>query len=118
MATILIADDMRLVRVRCSRMLADHGHQVFEAENGREAVEIFKLRRPDAVLLDITMPELDGLAALELIMEIDGQARVGMVTASGYQSEVRAALRAGARDFVVKPFESERLLRAVAKLLL
>lgn len=117
MATILIADDAAFMRMRCGRMLAEHGYEVLEAENGREAVAKYQQYRPDAVLLDITMPELDGLAALKEIKGLDPNARVAMVTALGQQQVVMAALQAGARDFVVKPFQPERVLAAVQKLL-
>jgi two-component system chemotaxis response regulator CheY len=117
MATILIADDAAFMRMRCGRMLAEHGFEVLEAENGREAVAKYQQYRPDAVLLDITMPELDGLAALKEIKGLDPNARVAMVTALGQQQVVMAALQAGARDFVVKPFQPERVLAAVQKLL-
>ncbi|HWP29181.1 MAG TPA: response regulator [Chloroflexota bacterium] len=117
MATILIADDAAFMRMRCGRMLTEHGYEVLEAENGREAVAKYQQYRPDAVLLDITMPELDGLAALKEIKGLDPNARVAMVTALGQQQVVMAALQAGARDFVVKPFQPERVLAAVQKLL-
>jgi len=115
--TILIADDAAFMRMRCGRMLADHGFTVVEAENGRDAVAKYQEHRPDAVLLDITMPELDGLGALRAIRDIDPDARVGMVTALGQQAVVVEALQAGARDFVVKPFQADRVLESVQKLL-
>lgn len=117
MATILIADDAAFMRMRCGRVLTENGYEVIEAENGREAVAKYAQHRPNAVLMDITMPELDGLAALRQIKQLDPQARVAMVTALGQQQVVMAALQAGARDFVVKPFEPERVLAAVQKLL-
>ncbi len=117
MPTILIADDAAFMRMRCGRLLADEGYQVLEAENGRDAVTKYQAHRPDAVLLDITMPELDGLAALREIKAFDPQARVAMVTAMGQQQVVMDALQAGAKDFVVKPFQPERVLAAVQKIL-
>src|SRR5579875_575271 len=117
MTLILIADDAAFMRMRCGRMLTEHGFEVVEAENGREAVEKYQALEPDVVLLDITMPEMDGLQALRAIKAIDPQARVGMVTALGQQQVVMEALQAGARDFVVKPFQPERVLAAVEKLL-
>lgn len=117
MATILIADDAAFMRMRCGKMLAQHGHQVVEAENGREAVDKYTEQKPDCVLLDITMPELDGLSALKEIRKLDPNARVAMVTAIGQQQVVMEALQSGARDFVVKPFQPERVLQAVEKLL-
>ncbi len=117
MATILIADDAAFMRMRCGKMLQQHGYTVLEAENGREAVEKYSAQRPDCVLMDITMPELDGLSALKEIRKMDPNARVAMVTAIGQQQVVMEALQSGARDFVVKPFQPERVLAAVEKLL-
>src|SRR5262249_21070667 len=105
------------MRMRCGRVLTENGHQVLEAENGLDAVAKYTEHRPDAVLMDITMPELDGLGALREINKLDPQARVAMVTGLGQQRVVMSALQAGARDFVVKPFQPERVLAAVQKLL-
>jgi two-component system chemotaxis response regulator CheY len=117
MATILIVDDAAFMRMRCGRMLMDHGYSVLEAENGRDAIMQYQEHRPDAVLMDITMPELDGLGALKAIRALDPQAKVAMVTAIGQQHVVLEAVQAGAKDFVVKPFQPERVLAAVQKLL-
>jgi two-component system chemotaxis response regulator CheY len=117
MATILIVDDAAFMRMRCGRMLTEHGFQILEAENGRDAVNKYTQHRPDAVLMDITMPELDGLGALKEIKALDPNAKVAMVTALGQQQVVMEALQAGARDFVVKPFQPDRVLTAVQKLL-
>jgi two-component system, chemotaxis family, chemotaxis protein CheY len=117
MTTILIADDAAFMRMRCGKMLQQNGFDVIEAENGREAVDKYTAHKPDGVLLDITMPELDGLSALKEIRALDPDARVAMVTAIGQQQVVMEALQAGAKDFVVKPFQPERVLAAVQKLL-
>jgi two-component system, chemotaxis family, chemotaxis protein CheY len=116
-ATILIADDAAFMRMRCGKMLQTHGHTVIEAENGLEALNKYQSEKPDAVLLDITMPEMDGLTALKEIKKVNPDARVAMVTAIGQQQVVMEALQAGAKDFVVKPFQPERVLAAVEKLL-
>jgi len=79
-------------------------------------VEQYRAHHPDAVLLDITMPEMDGLTALKAIRKLDPNAKVAMVTAMGQQSTVMEALKAGARDFVLKPFQSDRVLATVKKL--
>jgi two-component system chemotaxis response regulator CheY len=97
-------------------MLSSEGHEIIEAENGLKAVETYKSARPDLVLMDITMPEMDGLAALREIRSFDSAAKVVMLTALGQESVVLEAIKAGARDFVVKPFEKERVLSAIAKL--
>lgn len=116
MAKILVVDDAEFLRVRISKMLSSEGHEIIEAENGLKAVETYKSARPDLVLMDITMPEMDGLAALREIRNYDSAAKVVMLTALGQESVVLEAIKAGARDFVVKPFEKERVLGAVAKL--
>jgi two-component system chemotaxis response regulator CheY len=117
MAKVLVVDDAAFMRVRAARVLEEAGHEVAQAENGREAVKQYIEWRPDAVLMDITMPEMDGLAALKEIRKIDPTARVAMVTAMGQQAIVMEALRSGARDFVLKPFQPERMLAALQKLL-
>ena len=117
MARILVVDDAAFMRLRAAKVLTDNGYEVVQAENGREAVNIYLQWRPDAVLMDITMPEMDGLAALKEIRKLDPSARVAMVTAMGQQAIVMEALKAGARDFVLKPFRPERILATLQKLL-
>jgi len=113
----LVVDDAAFMRVRAAKGLEDNGHEVALAENGREAVTKYAQWRPDAVLMDITMPEMDGLAALKEIRKIDPAARVAMVTAMGQQAIVMAALKAGAKDFLLKPFQPDRILATLQKLL-
>ena len=117
MPTILIAEDAAHVRRVCKVILEEHGFRVLEAEDGLEAVSHYARHRPDVVMLDINMPRLDGLGALGRIKQLDPSARVIMVTATGEQAKVLAAIRAGARDYVVKPFQVRRVLQAVRKLL-
>lgn len=117
MPTVLIVDDAQFMRMRCAKLLEKNGFQVIEAENGRLAVQMYVEAKPDAVLLDITMPEMDGLAALKEIRQIDPQAKVAMLTALGQQGMVIEAIKAGAKDFIVKPFEQDRVLDALHKLL-
>jgi two-component system, chemotaxis family, chemotaxis protein CheY len=117
MARILIVDDAEFLRMRISKMLIAEGYTVMEAENGAQAVEKYKAEKPDAVLMDITMPEMDGLTALKEIKSFDAKAKVVMLTALGQESVVLEAIKSGARDFVVKPFERERVLSAITKLL-
>jgi two-component system chemotaxis response regulator CheY len=117
MSKILIVDDAEFLRVRISKMLIGDGYDVVEAENGLIAVDKYKSEKPDVVLMDITMPEMDGLTALKEIRAFDSQAKVIMLTALGQESVVLEAIKSGAKDFVVKPFERERVLNAINKLL-
>jgi len=116
MATILVVDDAAFMRMRMSKILSEAGYAVVQAENGLEAIARYKENRPDAVLMDITMPEMDGLTALKEIKALDPAARVAMVTALGQQQIVLEAVKSGAKDFLVKPCEGDRVLAAVSKL--
>ncbi len=117
MAKILVVDDAEFLRVRITKMLTGNGHEVMEADNGAKAVAKYRENRPDAVLMDVTMPEMDGLAALKEIRSGDPNARVVMLTALGQESVVLEAIKSGARDFVVKPFEPDRVLAAMKRAL-
>ena len=115
MSKILIADDASFMRLMICQILARKGlTNVIEAENGRQAVERFKSDKPNLTLMDITMPELDGLAALEEILLIDPMAKIIMCSAVADESMVENALKRGAVDFVAKPFRPEELLRSVS----
>ena len=116
MYKILVVDDAALMRMKCRDLLTKAGYDVSEAINGVDAVESYEKIRPDAVLLDLTMPDMDGLTALRAIMRMDPAAKVTMVTATGQQNIVIEALKSGAADFVVKPFSAERVLAAVEKM--
>ena len=117
MPKILIADDAEFLRVRTSRMLAVEGFSVVEADNGTKAVELFQTEKPDIVLLDISMPEKDGLAALKEILAAKPDAKVVMLSSLGQQTLVLQAIRAGAKDYIVKPVEKERVLGVIHKIL-
>ena len=117
MAKVLVVDDAAFMRLRACKVLQDNGHEVVQAENGADAVRQYSAHKPDAVLMDITMPEMYGLAALKEIKKLDPTARVAMVTAMGQQAIVMEALKAGAKDFVLKPFQPDRVLGALQKLL-
>ncbi|MFN0148932.1 MAG: response regulator [Dehalococcoidia bacterium] len=116
MTTILVVDDAAFMRMRMSKILGEAGYEVVQAENGLDAIEKYKASRPDAVLMDITMPEMDGLTALKEIRALDPTARIAMVTALGQQQIVLDAVKSGAKDFLVKPCEGERILAAVSKM--
>ena len=117
MARILVVDDAEFLRLRISKMLKGGGHEVIEAENGVVAIEKYLSEKPDIVLLDITMPEMDGLTALKEMRAKDPKAKVIMLTALGQESVVLESIKSGARDFVVKPFERDRVMNAINKLL-
>jgi two-component system chemotaxis response regulator CheY len=115
---VLIVDDAAFMRMMIKNILTKNGFEVVgEASNGAEAVELYKKLKPDLVTMDITMPEMDGIEALKKIKEIDPNAKVIMVSAMGQQQLVIEAIQAGAKDFIVKPFQPDRLLEAVNKAL-
>jgi two-component system chemotaxis response regulator CheY len=108
--TVIIADDAQFMRVMLRDILEDMGFSVVaEASDGREAVARYLELRPDLIMLDITMPEVGGVAACREILALDPRARVVMISALGQKDEVLEAIRAGAGDFVIKPFEVERV---------
>lgn len=115
MPKILLVDDAAFMRMRCSKLLTEHGYEISEAENGQMAVEKYQSWGPDLVLMDITMPVMDGIAATKQIKAIDPGAKVVMVSALGQQTMVIEAIKAGAKDFVVKPFEPDKILSTVKK---
>ena len=118
MSRILIADDASFMRLMIIQILARKGYtDIVEAENGCQAVERFRLDKPDITLMDITMPELNGLAALEEILSIDPGAKVIMCSAIAQESMVSEALKRGAVDFVIKPFRPDELLKTVSRYL-
>ncbi|WP_296460338.1 response regulator [uncultured Acetatifactor sp.] len=115
---ILICDDAAFMRMMIKNVLAKGGYNVVgEAENGAKAVEKYKELSPDLVLMDITMPEMDGIQALKEIKAIDGGAKVIMCSAMGQQAMVVESIQAGAKDFIVKPFQEDRVLEAVKKVI-
>lgn len=113
---ILICDDAAFMRMMIKDILTKNGYNVAgEAENGMKAVEKFKEVNPDLVLMDITMPEMDGIQALKEIKKLDDGAKVIMCSAMGQQAMVIESIQAGAKDFIVKPFQAERVIEAVKK---
>ena len=106
------------MRMMLKDILTKNGYEVVgEAENGVKAVEKYKEVTPDLVTMDITMPEMDGISALKNIRSIDSNAKVVMCSAMGQQAMVIEAIQAGARDFIVKPFQADRVLEAVKKVI-
>lgn len=115
---ILIVDDAAFMRMMIKDILTKNGYEVVgEAENGAIAVEKYADLKPDLVTLDITMPEMDGIEALKKIKQSDPSARVVMCSAMGQQAMVVEAIQSGAKDFIVKPFQADRVLEAVSKAL-
>ena len=118
MARVLVVDDAAFMRKVVSDALSSGGHEVVgEATNGSEAVERFQELRPELTTLDITMPEKDGLAALREILTLEPSAKIIMCSALGQESKVLEAIKSGAKDFVVKPFQPDRVLDAIGKAL-
>ena len=116
MAKVMICDDAAFMRMMIKDILTKNGYEIAaEAENGQKAVEKYPEVKPDLVLMDITMPEMDGIQALKKIKEMDPAAKVIMCSAMGQQAMVIEAIQSGAKDFIVKPFQAERVLEAVKK---
>ena len=116
MAKILVVDDAAFMRMMIKDILTKNGYEVAgEAENGAIAVSKYSELKPDLVLMDITMPEKDGIQALKDIKAADGAAKVIMCSAMGQQAMVIEAIQSGAKDFIVKPFQADRVIEAVKK---
>lgn len=116
MARVLITDDAAFMRMMLKDILTKGGYDVVgEAVNGADAIEKYKELKPDLVTLDITMPEMDGISACEGIMKYDPNAKCVMCSAMGQQAMVLSAIKAGAKDFIVKPFKAERVIEAIGK---
>ena len=114
MAAVLVVDDTLFMRASIRQMLEANGHPVAgEAANAVEGIETVEAVKPDVVLMDITMPDMDGLEALRRIKEIDKNAKVVMCTAMGQQAMVAKAVELGAQQFIVKPFQADRLIAAI-----
>ena len=118
MARILVVDDAAFMRMMVRDMLKKIGHQVVgEAANGLQGVQMYKELKPDLVTMDVTMPEMDGVEAVKEIMAFDRDAKIIMISAMGQQAIVMDCIKAGAKDFIVKPFNIDRLEEAVKKVL-
>lgn len=114
--TILVVDDAAFMRMMIKDILNKNGYSVVgEADNGLNAIERYEELKPDLVTMDITMPEMDGITAVKEIRKRNPNARIIMCSAMGQQAMVIDAIQAGARDFIVKPFQPDRVLEAVAK---
>ena len=115
---VLIVDDAAFMRMMLRDILSKNGFEIVgEAENGKIAVQMYEELKPDVVTMDITMPEMDGIAAVKEIKTTYPDAKVVMVSAMGQQAMVIEAIRSGAEDFIVKPFQPDRVLEALGKAL-
>ena len=118
MAKIMLVDDAAFMRMMLKNTLTKSGYTDFvEAQDGAEAVKKYEEEKPDLVIMDITMPNMDGLQALKKIREGDPQAKVVMCTAMGQESMVVDAIKSGAKDFIVKPFNADRITQTVGSIL-
>lgn len=115
---ILIVDDAVFMRMKLRDILEKNGYEVAgEAQNGQEAFDKYKVEKPDLVTMDITMPDVDGLDGLKMIMKADPNAKVVMCSAMGQQGMVMDAIKSGAVDFIVKPFNTERVIKSLDRAL-
>jgi two-component system, chemotaxis family, chemotaxis protein CheY len=118
LATVLITDDSMIMRMQLRKIVTELGHEVIgEAENGLVAIQKYKILRPQLVTMDITMPELGGIDAVKEIMKFDPNAIILMCSAMGQQVLILDAIQAGAKDFIVKPFDSTRIKQSLLSLL-
>jgi len=113
---VLIVDDAAFMRMMIKDILSKNGYEVVgEAENGLKALEKYKSNEPDLVIMDITMPEMDGIQAVKEIKRFNKDAKIIMCSAMGQQAMVIESIQAGAQDFIVKPFQAERVLEAIKR---
>ena len=113
---VLVVDDAAFMRMMIKDILSKNGYEIVgEAENGQKAVEKYQELKPDLTTMDITMPEMDGITAVKEIKKMDPAAKVIMCSAMGQQAMVIESIQSGARDFIVKPFQPDRVLEAIRK---
>ncbi len=118
MKNVMIVDDTMFMRLSIRKMLEKYDFNVVgEAKNGLEAVDLYKKLKPDIVTMDITMPEMSGIDALKNIISFDPKAKVVMISALGQETMVKEAIILGAKTFIVKPFQEERIIQTLNKLL-
>ena len=114
MKEILVVDDAMFMRLSLKAMLGKNGFEVVgEADNGKKAIEMYQRLKPDIVTMDITMPEMEGIEAVEQIIQIDPKATIVMVSAMGQEDKIKRAIMKGARGFIVKPFNEDKLVKTM-----
>lgn len=115
---VLVCDDSAFMRMMLKKILIENGYDIVaEASDGKQAVQLFRQHNPDIITMDITMPKMDGIEAVKIIHEENPLARIVMVTAIGQRAVIMEALKAGASDFIVKPFDSDKVLATIKKIL-
>lgn len=118
MARVLLVDDLKFIKMIERKVLEASGHQIVgDAKNGREAIELYMQLKPDIVLMDITMPEVNGIEALKKILNFDPHAKVIICSALSHEKILYDAVKAGAKEYIIKPFATERLISTIHKVL-
>ena len=119
MMKVLLVDDAAFIRMSLKKILDEskYDFECLEAANGEEAIRMYKAMSPNLVIMDITMPEMDGITAVQKIKEYDAEAKIIMCSSMGYQAKVVDAVTAGALDFIVKPYEAQKVIASIQKVL-
>ena len=117
MAKILIVDDSAVIRLKLKQILEKAGHETFEASNGKDAFFLFKTSKPDITTMDITMPDIDGITAMSNILSISPEAKIIIISSSQDRNKVMEAVDKGAKTYLVKPFETEKVLQTINKVI-
>lgn len=117
MAKVLLVDDAMFIRMSMKKILTPLGYEIVEANSGQAAIDAYKEQRPDIVIMDITMPEMDGITAVQNIREIDPNAKIIMCSSMGQQAKIMEAIQSGAADFIVKPYKDAQVLDAIKAVL-
>ena len=116
MLKVLVVDDSLIIRKKLTKIIEKLGHEVvYGAKNGQEGIDSFVSKKPDLVTMDITMPDMDGITAVKKIMEIDGEAKIIMVTSHGQEDMVIKSIQAGAVGYMLKPITDEKLAGAIGE---
>ena len=116
---VLITDDSSFVRMLLKKILVANGYEVVgEADNGVEAINLYKELSPDLVTMDITMPQMDGIIVLKTILEMNPEAKIIMCSADSNQAQIMNAMKAGAKEFITKPFEAKHVINTLNKVMM